>query len=71
MLKFFGKLLNKTEKELDDPIINVFIKHMHSKGPRGALVSLTVDDVKKGYVVDFDGYKNEIVFFLRKNKGDR
>ena len=68
MLKFVGKLLNKTEEV---PVRNVFIKHMHSKGPGGPLVALTVDDVKKGYVVDFDGYKNEIVFFLRRNKGDR
>ena len=71
MFDFFGKLLNKTEKNSDYPIRNVFIKHLNSKGPRGALVSITVDDVQKGYIIDFDGYKNEIVLFLRKNKKDR
>ena len=33
--------------------------------------NLTVEDIKKGYIVDFDGYQNEIVLFLRKNKKDR
>jgi hypothetical protein len=68
MFKFFGNLLNKTEKELND---RVFIKHIKSKGPGGPLVALTVADIRKGYIVDFGGYKNEIVLFLRKNKQDR
>ena len=71
MFEFFGRLVNKTKKEPDDPIRDVFIKHLNSKGPRGALVSITVDAVQQGYIVDFDGYKNEIVLFLRKNKKDR
>jgi len=68
MLGFFGKMLNKTEETPND---RVFIKHIKSKGPGGPLVALTVADVRKGYIVDFDGYKNEIVLFLRKNKEDR
>ena len=65
MLDFFGKFLNKAEEA------PIFIKHLNSKGPGGQLVSLTVADVKRGYIVDTDGYKNEIVLFLRKNKKDR
>ena len=68
MFEFFGNLLSKTEKKSND---RVFIKHIKSKGPGGPLVALTVADVRKGYIVDFDGYKNEIVLFLRKNKEDR
>ena len=73
MFEFFGNLLNKTEKKPLVSLTNdrVFIKHIKSKGPGGSLVALTVADVKKGYIVDFDGYKNEIVLFLRKNKEDR
>lgn len=81
MLKFFEKVLNKKEKiskedywERGEGYIllrQTLIKHLHSKGPNGSLVALTVDDIQKGYVVDFDGYRNEIVLFLRKNKKDR
>ena len=75
MFKFFGKLVNRVDKILpyteEAPVKNTFIKHMNSKGPGSPLIALTVNDVKKGYVVDFDGYKNEVVLFLRKNKQDR
>ena len=50
---------------------NVFIKHLNSKGPGGYPVALTVNDVNRGYVLDIDGYKNEVVLFLRKDKKDR
>jgi len=76
MLGFLGKLLNKTEETPKEDywergVRQTLIKHLHSKGPGSPLVALTVDDIQKGYIVDFDGYKNEIVLFLRKNKEDR
>jgi len=68
-----NKALEELSGEKDKPPVenNAFIKHFNSKGPRGALVALTVADVRKGYIVDFAGYKNEVVLFLRKNRGDR
>ena len=68
MLDFFEKLLNKTEEA---HVSNPFIKHLNIKGPGGYLVALTVADVNRGYILDADGYKNEIVLFLRKDKKDR
>ena len=42
-----------------------------SKGPSCFPVHITVGDIKKGFVHDSVGYKNEIVLFLRKNKEDK
>ena len=42
-----------------------------SKGPSRSSVPITVGDIKKGFVYDTMGYKNEIVLFLRKNKEDK
>jgi len=50
---------------------DVVVRTERSKGPTRLTVKITVGDIKKGIVYDATGYKNEIVFFLRKNKGDR
>jgi hypothetical protein len=65
MLEFFEKLVSKTS------VKHTFIKQLNSKGPGKHPVALTIDDIDRGYVLDADGYKNEIVLFLRKDKKDR
>ena len=47
------------------------VKTAKSKGPAGKSVAITVADIQRGTVQDADGYVNEIVLFLKKNKKDR
>ena len=50
---------------------DVFVIQGKSKGPLPTAIPITVGDIKRGYVYDRAGYKNEIVLFLRKNKTDK
>ena len=47
------------------------VKTAKSKGPAGKSVTITVADIQRGTVQDSNGYVNEIVLFLKKNKKDR
>ena len=47
------------------------VKTGRSKGPGRLDTPITVGDIKRGTVTDENGYENEIVLFLRKNKADR
>jgi len=47
------------------------VKTAKSKGPAGEAVVITVADIQRGTVQDSNGYVNEIVLFLKKNKKDR
>jgi|LULT01.1.fsa_nt_gb hypothetical protein len=47
------------------------VKTGRSKGPGRPATPITVGDIKRGIVTDENGYDNEIVLFLRKNKADK
>tara|TARA_R110002020_G_scaffold185066_1_gene382533 strand:- start:295 stop:489 length:195 start_codon:yes stop_codon:yes gene_type:complete len=47
------------------------VKALKSKGTSKTVVPITVGDIKRGIAVDSNGYNNEVVLFLRKNKKDR
>ena len=47
------------------------VKVLKSKGVSKVPISITVGDIKTGIAVDSQGYQNEVVLFLRKNKKDR
>lgn len=49
----------------------VFVKTLKSKGSGKWPLSITVGDIKNGIATDENGYQNEVVLFLRKNKKDR
>ena len=49
----------------------IVVKEANSKGAGKPRVHITVADIVRGKVVDSNGYENEIVLFLRKNKKDR
>ena len=59
-------LLNCSE---DDS--GVVVKSTRSKGDGRPIIDITVDDIRKGIATDENGYRNEVVLFLRKNKKDR
>tara|TARA_R110000824_G_scaffold347141_4_gene533939 strand:+ start:145 stop:387 length:243 start_codon:yes stop_codon:yes gene_type:complete len=67
MFDFFDKFMPVTKTSVKHTVI----KWLTSKGPGGQPVALTVDDINRGYILDNNGYKNEIVLFLRKDKKDR
>jgi hypothetical protein len=48
---------------------SVIVKQGTSKGPGKPKVDITVGDIKKGKVVDANGYTSDIVLFLRASKG--
>ena len=48
---------------------NIVVKQGTSKGPSKPKVDITVGDIKRGKVVDQNGYSSDIVLFLRKSKG--
>ena len=50
---------------------NTVVKTAKSKGPAGKSVAITVADIQRGTVEDADGYVNEIVLFLKKNRKDK
>jgi hypothetical protein len=54
-------------KNADD----VIIKQGTSKGPGKPKVDITVGDIKRGRVVDENGYSSDIVLFLRASKVKR
>ena len=37
----------------------------------GKPLDVTVDDIRKKYIIDEQGHKNEIALFLRENSTDR
>ena len=47
------------------------VKTLKSKGASKTATPITIGDIKSGIAVDSQGYKNEVVLFLRKNKKDR
>ena len=47
------------------------VKVLKSKGVGKMPVGITVGDIKNGIAIDSQGYQNEVVLFLRKNKKDR
>tara|TARA_R110002020_G_scaffold35944_3_gene108199 strand:+ start:403 stop:597 length:195 start_codon:yes stop_codon:yes gene_type:complete len=49
----------------------IVVKSLNSKGTNRKAIPITVGDIKSGIAVDSQGYKNEVVLFLRKNKKDR
>jgi hypothetical protein len=49
----------------------IIVKEAASKGPGKLPMSITVGDIRKGRVVDSNGYVNEVVLFVRANKSDR
>ena len=49
----------------------VVVKSTRSKGDGRPIIDITVDDIRKGIATDENGYRNEVVLFLRKNKKDR
>jgi hypothetical protein len=50
---------------------NIIVKSTRSKGNGRPIVDITVGDIRKGITTDENGYRNEVVIFLRKNKKDR
>ena len=49
----------------------IVVKYLKSKGVSKTELPITVGDIKRGIAVDAQGYQNEVVLFLRKNKRDR
>jgi len=50
---------------------NIIVKSTRSKGDGRPIIDITVGDIRKGIAADENGYRNEVVLFLRKNKKDR
>tara|TARA_Y100000310_G_scaffold130840_1_gene129961 strand:+ start:532 stop:732 length:201 start_codon:yes stop_codon:yes gene_type:complete len=50
---------------------SIVVKTGRSKGPGKPSVAITVGDIRNGSVSDSNGYKNEVVLFVRANKADR
>jgi len=50
---------------------NIIVKSTRSKGNGRPIVDITVGDIREGIATDENGYRNEVVIFLRKNKKDR
>ena len=50
---------------------NIVVKSTRSKGDVRPMIEITVGDIRKGIATDENGYRNEVVLFLRKNKRDR
>ena len=68
-------LLNWFSGSEDDSKIeddsNIIVKSARSKGKKRPIIDITVGDIRKGIVSDKNGYRPEVVLFLRKNKRDR
>ena len=47
------------------------VKTLKSKGTSKVFIPITIGDIKRGIAIDDNGYQNEVVLFLRKNKKDR
>jgi len=50
---------------------SIVVKTLKSKGDSKSSSGITVEMLKTGIAVDSDGYHNEVVVFLRRNKKDR
>ncbi len=50
---------------------DIIVKSTRSKGDGRPIIDITVGDIRKGIAADENGYRNEVVLFLRKNKKDR
>jgi len=59
---------NSTDDNADN---NIIVKSTRSKGNGRPMIDITVGDIRKGIATDENGYRNEVVLFLRKNKRDR
>ena len=49
----------------------IIVKSASSKGLGKPRVHITAGDIMRGSCIDENGYVNEVVLFLRKNKKDR
>lgn len=47
---------------------NIVVKSTRSKGDGRPIIDITVGDIRKGIATDENGYRNEVVLFLRKIK---
>ena len=50
---------------------SIVVKQSTSKGPGKPKVAITIGDIKRGRVVDINGYSSDIVLFLRASKVKR
>ena len=50
---------------------SIVVKQGTSKGPGKPKVAITIGDIKRGRVVDINGYRSDIVLFLRASKAKR
>ncbi len=50
---------------------DIIVKSTRSKGHGRPIIDISVGDIRKGIATDENGYRNEVVLFLRKNKKDR
>ena len=50
---------------------SIVVKQGTSKGPGKPKVAITIGDIKRGRVVDINGYSSEIVLFLRASRVKR
>ena len=60
--------LFKTSEPNPDQLV---VKTAKSKGMGTPSVRITAGDIMRGNCIDENGYVNEVVLFLRKNKKDR
>ncbi len=61
----FLNWLGKTDEN------SIVVKTLKSKGTSKVPMNITVGDIKSGLAIDRNGYTNEVVIFLRRNKKDR
>ena len=66
-LNWFGE----SELERKHRENGIVVKTLKSKGTTKAPIEITVGDIKAGTAIDHNGYTNEVVIFLRRNKKDR
>ena len=66
-LNWFGE----SELERKHRENSVVVTTLKSKGTNKPPVNITVGDIKAGTAIDQNGYTNEVVIFLRRNKKDR
>jgi len=64
-------ILNWFTSSNGDDDSHIIVKSARSKGYGRPIIDITVGDIRKGIVTDENGYRNEVVLFLRKNKKDR
>ena len=61
----------ETEIERKHKENEIVVKTLKSKGKSKSSINITVGDIISGTAIDSNGYANEVVIFLRRNKKDR